>query len=75
MGLWDLNPQSMKHQCSALLIKLIYVNDIIKATNTFSMRLFADDTSLTVIGNDLDQVFQIVNEALTSVFGCVLQSL
>ena len=61
--------------CSALLIKLIYVNDIIKATNTFSMRLFADDTWLTVIGNDLNQVFQIVNEALTSVFGCVLQSL
>ena len=33
---------------------LVYINDIINATNYFSIRLFADDTSLTVAGKDLD---------------------
>ena len=29
---------------------LVYINDVINATNYFSIRLFADDTSLTVAG-------------------------
>ena len=29
---------------------LVYINDIVNATNYFSIRLFSDDTSLTVAG-------------------------
>ena len=35
---------------------LVNINDIITATNYFSIRLFADDTSLTVAGKDLDSL-------------------
>ena len=34
-------------------------NDIVSATNYSSIRLFADDTSLTVTGNDLDLLLTI----------------
>ena len=38
---------------------LICINDIIKATSYFSMRLFADDTSLTATGKaSLDVLLQ-----------------
>ena len=32
---------------------LIYINDLVNATNYFSIRLVADDTSLTVTGKAL----------------------
>ena len=37
---------------------LIYINDFEKATNYFPLRLFADDTSLTATGKDLDILLQ-----------------
>ena len=38
------------------LLFLIYINDFTQASNFFSMRLFADDTSLTVSGKNLDEI-------------------
>ena len=46
---------------------LVYVNDIINATNYFSIRLFADDTSLTVAGKDLDLLRQRINSELPAI--------
>ena len=37
-----------------LVLFLVYINDIVIATNYFSIRLFADGTSLTVTGKDFD---------------------
>ena len=47
---------------------LVYINDIINATNYFSIRLFADDTSLTVAGNDLDLLLQQINSELPAIY-------
>ena len=33
---------------------IVYINDMVRATNYFTVRLFADDTSLTAVGSDLD---------------------
>ena len=33
---------------------IVYINDMVRATNYFTVRLFADDTSLTVVVSDLD---------------------
>ena len=46
---------------------LIYINDIVKATNYFSIRLFANDTSLTLIGKDLDLLLQHTNSELPAI--------
>ena len=43
---------------------LIYINDFEKATNYLSLRLFADDTSLTATGKDLDALLQGINSEL-----------
>ena len=43
------------------LLFLIYINDVTNATSYFNIRLFADDTSLTVSGHDLDFLIQKVN--------------
>ena len=40
---------------------LIYINDFEKAANYFSLRLFADDTSLTATGKDSDVLLQRIN--------------
>ena len=46
---------------------LIYINDFDKATNYFSLRLFADDTSLTATGKDLDVLLQRINSELPAI--------
>ena len=38
---------------------LIYINDIEQATKEFSIRLFADDTSLTLTDKNLDQLISL----------------
>ena len=38
------------------ILFLIYINDFLTATSYFSKRLFADDTSLTACGKDLDSL-------------------
>ena len=43
-------------------------NDTVNATNYFSIRLFADDTSLTVTGNDLDLLLQRINSELPAIY-------
>ena len=47
---------------------LIYVNDFERATNYFSLRLFADDTSLTATGKDLDVLLQRMNSELPAIY-------
>ena len=47
---------------------LIYINDFEKATNYFSLRLFADDTSLTATGKDLDVLFQRIYSELPAIY-------
>ena len=47
---------------------LVYINDIVNATNYFSIRLFADDTSLTVAGKDLDLLLQGINSELPAIY-------
>ena len=47
---------------------LVYINDIVNAINYFSIRLFADDTSLTVAGKDLDLLLQRVNSELPAIY-------
>lgn len=46
---------------------LIYINDFEKATNYFSLRLFADDTSLTATRKDLDILLQKINFELPAI--------
>ena len=46
---------------------LVYINDIVNATNYFSIRLFVDDTSLTVVGKDLDLLLQPINSELPAI--------
>ena len=41
------------------LLFLIYINDFPQASNFFSMRLFADDTSLTASDIGIDELLQI----------------
>ena len=47
---------------------LIYINDIVKSTNYFSVRLFADDTSLTATGKDSDVLLHGINSKLPAIY-------
>ena len=47
---------------------LVYINDIVNATNYFSLRLFADDTSLTATGRDLDALLHLINSELPAIY-------
>ena len=46
------------------LLFLIYINDLVGATDYFSVRLFADDTSLTASGKDLDVLIPKIHDWL-----------
>ena len=46
---------------------LIYINDFEKATNYFSLRLFADNIFLTATGKDLDILLQKINFELPAI--------
>ena len=50
------------------LLFLIYINDFTQASNFFSMRLFADDTSLTVSGKNLDEILLQINNKLPNIY-------
>ena len=50
------------------ILFLIYINDIVKSTNYFSVRLFADDTSLTATGKDLDVLLHRINSELPAIY-------
>lgn len=47
---------------------LIYINDFLSATSYFSIRLFADDTSLTACGKDLDILIHQINTELPKIY-------
>ena len=47
---------------------LVYINDFVNATNYFSIRLFADDTSLTLAGKDLYLLLQRINSELPAIY-------
>ena len=40
---------------------LLYINDFTQASKMFSMRLYADDTSLTVSGKNIDDLLYQIN--------------
>ena len=50
------------------LLFLTYLNDFYQASNHFSMRMFADDTSLTATGNNLDDLLERINSELPSIY-------
>jgi hypothetical protein len=50
------------------LLFLIYINDIFKATGQSNIRLFADDSNMFVIANDLKVLFSIANVTLRSIY-------
>ena len=43
------------------LLFLLYINDFIQASKMFPMRLYADDTSLTVSGKNIDDLLYQIN--------------
>ena len=50
------------------LLFLIFVNDFPYVSAYFSVRLSADDTSLTASGNDLDKLLSEINNHLNDIF-------
>ena len=50
------------------ILFLIYINDFSNASSYFSTRLFADDTSLTVCGKDLDSLIHHINIELPKIY-------
>jgi len=50
------------------LLFLVYINDFVNVTNFFSIRLFADDTSLTASNDNLDTLISNINSELPRVF-------
>ena len=49
------------------LLFIIFINDLPKSSNFFSTRLYADDTSLTASGSDLDSLLREINNPLPAV--------
>ena len=50
------------------ILFLIYLNDFSNASSYFSTHLFADDTSLTVCGKDLDSLIHHINIELPKIY-------
>jgi len=50
------------------LLFIIFINDLLKSSTFFSMRLYADDTSLTASGHDLDSLLCEINNHLPAVY-------
>ena len=50
------------------ILFLIYINDFSRASSYFSTRLFADDTSLTACGKDLDSLIHHINNELPKIY-------
>ena len=49
------------------LLFLVYINDFPESTTYFSSRLYADDTSLTASGTNLNILFNDINNNLQTV--------
>ena len=49
------------------LLFTIFINDFPKSSTFFSTRLYADDTSLTASGSDLDSLLRETNSHLPTV--------
>ena len=47
---------------------IVYINKMVGAINYFTVRLFADDTSLTAVGSDLDVLIQRISSELPPVY-------
>ena len=50
------------------LLFLIFINDFPNVSAYFSVRLYANDTSLTVSGNVLDKLLSEINNHLNDIF-------
>ena len=50
------------------LVFLIYINDFMQASIFFSMRLFADDTSLTASDKNIDKLLLQINSQLINIY-------
>lgn len=50
------------------LLFTIFINDLPKSSNFFSIRLYADDTFLTAYGSDLDSLLREINNHLPAVY-------
>ena len=50
------------------LLFTIFINDLPKSSTFFSTRLYADDTSLTASGSDLDSLLREINNHLPAVY-------
>ena len=50
------------------LLFIIFINDLPKISTFFSTRLYADDTSLTASGSDLDSLLCEINNHLPAVY-------
>ena len=50
------------------ILFLIYINDFSRASSYFPTRLFADDTSLTACGKDLDSLIHHINNELPKIY-------
>ena len=51
-----------------LLLFIIFINDLPRSYTFFSTRLYADDTSLTASGSDLDSLLREINKHLPVIY-------
>lgn len=47
------------------LLFIIYMNDMFKLTTNSKVIAFADDTSVTIVGNDIHDLYEAANNAMT----------
>ena len=50
------------------LLFLIYIKDFAQSSDFFSVRLFADDTSLTASANNIDELLLKINRELSNIY-------
>ena len=65
---FSLNSGVLQGSILGPFLFIVYINDMVRATNYFTVRLFADDTSLTAVGSDLDVLIQRINSELPPVY-------
>lgn len=46
------------------LLFLVYINDIVKFLSDFTVKLFADDTTLIQVGNDINELIEAFNNSI-----------
>ena len=50
------------------MLFLIYINDFTQSSDFFSVRLFADDTSLTAAAKNIDELLLKINKELPNIY-------